>query len=300
MEENQSGCMLCPRMCHAKRAEGKQGYCGADGHIRVARSALHMWEEPCISGTKGSGTVFFSGCHLKCCFCQNHEISRDCKGIDITEETLARMFLTLQSRGAHNINLVSATPYTDAVLRVLDRIRGKELKIPIIWNTGGYEHIETLKRLWGYIDIYLPDCKYYDAARAKRYSKAEDYFSVTMDAIQEMVRQCGEYHISGEEIMTRGVIVRHLVMPGGRHDSLAVIDALKNAFSQKEILISLMSQYTPCFQAENYPEINRRVTKFEYESVAKAVEESGFDGFFQEKASATSAFIPTFFGQTKN
>ena len=300
MEQNREGCTLCPRMCHKDRQQNQRGFCGADGHIRVARSALHMWEEPCISGTRGSGTVFFSGCHLKCCFCQNHEISFGCKGIDITEESLVRMLLTLQSRGAHNINLVSATPYTDAILRVLDRIRAKELTIPIVWNTGGYERTETLKRLRGYIDVYLPDCKYYDAERAKRYSKAADYFTVTMEAIKEMVSQCGAYQIDKDGIMTRGVIVRHLVMPGGRHDSLKVIEALSSAFSSDEIMISLMSQYTPRYETKHHPEIDRRITTFEYQSVAKAVKASGFQGYLQEKTSTTSDFVPRFFGKAKD
>ncbi len=288
------GCRLCPRTCGADRAGGKTGFCGAPAGLRLARAALHMWEEPCISGTRGSGTVFFSGCQLGCVFCQNYQISAACFGADITEDRLCDIFLSLQEQGAHNVNLVSATPYTDAVLRVLDRIRGKDLNIPVVWNSGGYERVETLRRLEGYVDIYLPDYKYHDAARAKKYSAAADYPDVALAAIAEMVRQTGKYELDADGIMTRGTVIRHLVMPGGRHDSIACVDDVARTFGTDEVLLSLMSQYTPFYRAAEFPEINRRVTTFEYESVCKKVREYGFRGFFQEKSSAKEEYTPPF------
>lgn len=289
-----SSCMLCPRMCGAERSNGQRGICGAGNEILLARAALHMWEEPCISGKRGSGTVFFSGCQLGCVFCQNYKISAECFGLPVTEERLAEIFLSLQEQGAHNINLVSAAPYTEAVLRVLDRIRGRELTVPVVWNSGGYERVETLKRLNGYVDIYLPDYKYHSAERAKKYSAAADYPDIALAAISEMVRQTGKYVLDDDGIMTRGSVIRHLVMPGGRHDSIACVDDIAQNFGTDEVLLSLMSQYTPFYRAEEFPEINRRVTTFEYESVCKKVREYGFRGFFQEKSSAKEEYTPPF------
>ena len=288
------GCTLCPRKCGADRNNGQRGFCGAPSEITLARAALHMWEEPCISGTRGSGTVFFSGCQLGCVFCQNYSISAEGFGVSVTEERLAEIFLSLQEQGAHNINLVSATPHTDAVLRVLDRIRGKTLTIPVVWNTGGYETVETLRRLAGYVDIYLPDYKYHDAERAKKYSAAADYPTAALAAIAEMVRQTGKYVLDDDGIMVRGTVIRHLVMPGGRHDSIACVDDIARNSGVDEVLLSLMSQYTPFYRAEDFPEINRRVTTFEYESVCKRVHEYGFEGFFQEKSSAKEEYTPPF------
>ncbi len=289
-----TGCVLCPRRCSADREGGKRGVCGADHTLRLARAALHLWEEPCISGSRGSGTVFFSGCQLGCVFCQNYKISAGCFGAAVTEDRLAEIFLSLQEQGAHNINLVSATPYTDEILRVLDRIRTRALTIPVVWNSGGYERVETLRRLDGYIDIYLPDYKYHDSARAKKYSNAADYPQTALAAISEMVRQTEKYVIGEDGIMVRGTIIRHLVMPGGRHDSIACVDDIARRFGTDEVLLSLMSQYTPFYRAAEFPEINRRVTTFEYESVCKRVREYGFAGFFQEKSSAKEEYTPPF------
>ena len=288
------GCRLCPRTCNAKRGEGTRGYCGAGRELRLARAALHHWEEPCISGTRGSGAVFFSGCPLGCCFCQNYKISHEGFGLEITEDRLAEIFLSLQEQGAHNINLVTATPYTDAVLRVLDRLRGKSLMIPIVWNSSGYERLETLKQLSGYIDIYLPDFKYADAARAKRYSHAEDYPETALSAILEMQRQTGKYVIREDGLLRRGTVVRHLVMPGGRRDSIQVMEELAAHFERDDILVSLMSQYTPCYKSCDYPELNRRVTTFEYESVCDVLTAYGFEGYYQEKSSAKEEYTPPF------
>ena len=290
----QTGCTLCPRACGADRTGTARGICGADHTLRLARAAAHLWEEPCISGTRGSGTVFFSGCQLGCVFCQNYKISTECFGVPVTEERLAEILLSLQEQGVHNINLVSATPYTEAILRVLDRIRGKELTIPVVWNSGGYERVETLRRLDGYVDIYLPDYKYHDPARAEKYSGATDYPETALAAIHEMVRQTGKYVIGEDGIMRRGTVIRHLVLPGGRHDSLACVDDIAQNFGTDEILLSLMSQYTPFYRAAEFPEINRRVTTFEYESVCQRVREYGFEGFFQEKSSAKEEYTPPF------
>lgn len=291
---NDSGCTLCPRICGADRENGGHGFCGAGNTVRLARAALHYWEEPSVSGKEGSGTVFFSGCQLKCCFCQNYKISHECFGADITEERLGEIFLSLQEQGANNINLVSATPYTDAVLRVLDRMRGRELVIPVVWNSGGYERVETLRRLEGYVDIYLPDLKYYDSALSARYSGAADYFPTAMAAIREMVRQTGKPVFDARGMLRKGTIIRHLVLPGCRHDSLRVVAALAENFPTDTVLVSLMSQYTPFYKSTEHPEINRRITTFEYESVCRAVTDAGFDGYFQEKSSAKEEYTPPF------
>ncbi len=293
-QDRNMGCTLCPRMCHADRAAGGVGFCGAGASLRLARGALHMWEEPCISGTRGSGTVFFSGCQLKCCFCQNYKISHEGFGLEVSEDRLCEILLSLQAQGAHNINFVSGTPYIEPILRVLDRIRGRELHIPTVWNTGGYERVETLRRLDGYIDIYLPDYKYHDGARAARYSSARDYSEIALRAIRDMVRQTGPCRFDGEGLLLSGTVVRHLVMPGGRHDSLACIEDLAACFSPDRIRISLMSQYTPFYKSAEHPEIHRRITTFEYESVCKAVLAHGFDGYFQEKSAAREEYTPPF------
>lgn len=289
-----NGCTLCPRMCHADREKDAHGFCGAGKSIRLARAALHYWEEPCISGKEGSGTVFFSGCQLKCCFCQNYRISHECFGADITEERLGEIFLSLQEKGANNINLVSATPYTDAVIRVLDRLRGSKLHIPVVWNSGGYERIETLRRLEGYVDVYLPDLKYHSSALSEKYSGASDYFETALSAITEMVRQTGKYRFDERDILVRGTVIRHLVLPGCRHDSMRVAKAISENFAADTVLVSLMSQYTPFYRSKEFPEINRRITTFEYESVCRMVQDFGYRGYFQEKSAAKEEYTPPF------
>ena len=287
-------CRLCPRKCGARRDAGEIGFCGAPSGIRCARAALHFWEEPCISGTRGSGTVFFSGCPLRCCFCQNAPISRGCFGKDISEQRLSEIFLELQEKGAHNLNLVTATPYTDSILRVLDRIRGTSLHIPVVWNTGGYETEETLRRLEGYVDVYLPDLKFGDPALSSEYARARDYFPVASAAIREMVRQRGEIRYSEDGTLCSGVMIRHLVLPGGRKDSLFLADYLAKTYPPDSVLISLMSQYTPYREDPQHPVLNRRVTRFEYESVCDRIREAGFRGYFQEKQSAREIYTPPF------
>ncbi len=287
-------CRLCPRQCGADRAASR-GFCGLGSDVRIARAGLHMWEEPPISGERGAGTVFFSGCTLKCVFCQNYEISQLKKGRNITESELADEFLRLRDIGAENIELVSPTPFLPSIINVLDKIKPR-LGIPIVMNTGGYERVETIKRLKGYVDVYLPDIKYFDPVRSKKYSGAEDYFEIALEAVKEMVSQTGKPLIDRRGVMQRGVIIRHLVMPGGRADSAKIIGELGKCFSADDILISLMSQYTPMYRAGEFREINRRVSTFEYNFVLDRCLEAGFGGFMQERESATDSYLPEFEG----
>lgn len=287
-------CTLCPRGCSVDRTMGKHGFCGASYKVRLARAALHRWEEPPISGTKGSGTVFFSGCNLKCCFCQNYEISAEGKGFEITTDELAETFLMLQAKGAHNINLVTAAPYVPQILDALE-IAGENLTIPIVYNSGGYESIETLELLRGKVDIFLPDMKYYSSELSAKYSGAADYFETASRAIIKMHELVGAPQFDENGIMKRGVIVRHLVLPNCRHDSAKIIGWLADNFTPQEILVSLMSQYVPMFKALDIKELSRRTSSFEYEYVCKMVEKCGFDGFFQQRSAAEEKYVPEFF-----
>lgn len=252
-----------------------------------------MWEEPCISGSQGSGTVFFSGCTLKCIFCQNYEISQLDKGYAITVNELADIFLQLQEKGAHNINLVSPTPYVPHIIKALDMVKGK-LTIPVVYNCGGYERIETLKMLEGHVQIYLPDLKYFDDTYAKEYSGASNYFETAMQAIKEMVRQVGKPRFDDNGIMQGGVIVRHLALPSLRQDSAKVIDALGEEFARDEIMLSLMSQYIPMHKAIGHPKLGRRISTFEYNKVLETANKFGYEGFSQERSSSSEVYIPPF------
>lgn len=289
---NLHNCTLCPRQCGIDRYNGA-GFCGEKAVIRAAKAYLHMWEEPCISGTNGSGTVFFSGCCLKCKFCQNYRISCEGHGKEITVERLAEIFLELQENGAHNINLVSPTQFVPQIIESLDLCRGK-LTIPIVYNTGGYERVETLKMLEGYVDIYLPDFKYYDNELGKKYSSAENYFEVVTAALKEMYRQVGRYQLDENEIMQKGLVIRHLTLPTHRHDSVKVLEWIAENLPKDEILISLMSQYTPFYRSSEFKELSRRISTFEYNFVLDKAEEFGLDGFMQEKSSAKEEYTPDF------
>ncbi|MGN0605285.1 MAG: radical SAM protein [Oscillospiraceae bacterium] len=292
MEYDITNCRLCPRKCGTDRTVRK-GICGADSRIMAARAALHHWEEPCISGTNGSGTVFFSGCTLKCCFCQNYNISTENHGMEISTERLGEIFLELQDKKAHNINLVNPTHYVPWIIKAIDMIRPK-LQIPIVYNSGGYETIETLEMLEGYVDIFLPDLKYYSAERSARYSKAENYFEYASQAILKMADMAGEIVIDENGIMQKGLIIRHLVMPTGRHDSMKLMDWINENIPHDSFMISLMSQYTPIENCINYPEINRRTATMEYNSVVNHVEKYDFNGFIQERSSAAKEYTPPF------
>lgn len=372
-----SECRLCPRECKVNRTQGQKGICGQTDKVKVARAGLHMWEEPCISGSKGSGTVFFTGCALHCVFCQNHRIANGETGKEITIERLAQIFLELQEKGANNINLVTAGQFVPQIVKALKRAKEKGLYIPIVYNTSAYETVETLKLLEGYVDIYLPDLKYVDKELSKRYSHAPDYFERAKVAIEEMVRQTGdmkfvketgtverenqgekenidkecfkqgdtciqqeverqkdiynadtikmkkqegmqqevtesesyrqkkqidieEYQLRSEKgeqwVMTRGVIVRHLLLPGCAEDSKKVLEYLLEQYGDR-IFISILNQYTPLPHVSSYPEINRKVTEEEYEEVVDFAIGLGIEnGFIQEGEAAAESFIPEFDG----
>lgn len=293
-ERGRGGCMLCPRECGARRAAGERGYCGMPEEPVVARAALHHWEEPCISGEEGSGTVFFSGCTLRCVFCQNHEIAAGRVGKQVTTERLSEIFLELQEQKANNINLVTAEHFLPAVIPAIRMAKEQGLRIPVVYNTGGYEKPETVRALQGLVDIWLPDHKYRDQRLASAYSHAPDYPVWADLALQEMVRQAGEPAFDGRGMMTKGVIVRHLVLPGCVGDSKDVLEYLWDHFGRK-IYVSIMSQYTPLPHVAAYPELNRKVTREEYEEVVDYARFLGMDQvYIQEGECAMESFIPAF------
>lgn len=289
-------CELCPRRCRVDRSE-KAGFCGMGDRIIAARAGLHFWEEPCISGESGSGAVFFSGCVMRCKFCQNNEISRGKKGKEISVERLAEIFLELEEQGALNINLVNPTHFVPQIISSLELARKQGLRVPIVYNSGGYERVETLKMLEGLVDIYLPDVKYFDDELAVKLSSAQNYFETAMSAVSEMIRQTGKpFFDESGEIMKKGTIVRHLVLPNCYKDSVEVIKRVGERFGG-EILFSLMSQYTPFGEVKTNPEfkkMNRRITTFEYQKALDAVLEAGLQGFMQEKSSAKEEYTPSF------
>lgn len=290
-------CTLCPRGCGVDRTSGARGFCGASDVVCVGRAALHAWEEPPLSGERGSGTVFFTHCTLGCVFCQNRTISRrEAQGKPVTQERLAGIFLELQTQGAHNINLVTASHYAPTVRAALQQARAKGLYIPIVYNCGGYETVETLRMLNGLIDIYLPDFKYYSSYYAGMYSGAPDYPDFAKEAIAEMVHQTGALQFDQTGMMTRGTIVRHLMLPGLAGDTAQVLRYLAEHFGDR-ILVSLMRQYTPFGMAERYPELDRKITDGEYEQAVTLFSELGLAGFLQDKESISESFIPSFEGQ---
>ena len=295
MDNKTSVCTLCPRECNVNRREGNAGVCGVAGEdIYLARAALHMWEEPCISGEEGSGTVFFSGCPLRCVYCQNYNIANAKTGKAVTKERLSEIFLELQGKDANNINLVTPTHYTPEIVWAVKRARKQGLTLPIVYNCSGYEKVETLKMLEGIVDIYLTDFKYMDSEIAKRYSHAPDYPKVAKSALEEMVRQTKEAVFSEDGMMQKGVIVRHLLLPGYLSNAKSVVQYIYETYGDK-VFLSLMNQYTPLPQVEKYPEINRRVTEEEYEELVDFAIEIGVEnGFIQEGETAKESFIPEF------
>ena len=290
-------CNICPRECGVDRDSGKMGFCRAPSELLVAKIMLHKWEEPCIAGEGGAGTIFFSGCNLRCIFCQNCEISRGDKGEIMTEGQLEEAILSLIDRGAECIEFVTPTHYTARIVGILKRIKPM-LSVPVVWNSGGYESVESLRRLEGLVDIYLPDFKYFDGEIAKSYSSAPDYLPVATAALREMLRQVGKPIFDKRNMMKKGTAVRHLVLPGHRNDSIAVLEHLAKGFGSDSFLLSLMSQYTPDFYASSgcaeYKNLTRRLTKFEYDSVMKKAEELGFEGYFQGIDSASRKYTPDF------
>ena len=290
-----SECRLCPRDCRADRENGRRGFCGVAGNnIKCARAALHLWEEPCISGNTGSGAVFFSGCPLRCVYCQNRDIAGADRGLEITEARLAEIFLELAQQGAANINLVTPTHYTREILRAVLRAREQGLTLPMVYNCSGYEKVSTLKMLEGIVDIYLTDFKYMDTEAAKAYSRAPDYPEVAKAALAEMVRQTGAAVFDEEGMMKRGVIVRHLLLPNHLKNAKGVVKYVYETYGDR-VYLSLMNQYTPLPGMEAYLELNRRVTKREYDRLLDYALSLGVENaFIQEGETAKESFIPAF------
>ena len=285
-------CTLCPRNCRVEREEqAGHGVCGVGSLPKIARAGLHMWEEPCISGSRGSGAVFFSGCGPKCVFCQNESISHGGEGKIVSIQRLSEIFRELEAAGAHNINLVTAAQFAPAVIAALKIYRPK---IPIVYNSSGYETVETLRMLEGYVDIYLPDYKYIDSGMAKLLSGAADYPSVALEAIREMVRQTGEAVYDENGMMLRGTQIRHLVLPGLTGDSMKILTTIADEFPG--VPVSLMGQYTPFGKALFIPGMNRRVTKKEYKRVLAHMDAIGLPGYRQELESADAQYVPAFDG----
>ena len=283
------GCILCPRQCGVDRTK-RTGYCGSSNLPKVARAAKHHWEEPCISGIEGSGTVFFSGCTLGCVFCQNREISCGGTGREVTVDHLADIFKRLEAQGVHNLNLVTPTHFTHQILQALELAKPT---VPVVMNCGGYERVETLRQWKGRVQVYLPDLKYFSTELSAKYSAVPDYFAVASKAILEMHSQQPQLVWEGD-LLKRGLIVRHLVLPGCMKDSLEILDFLDKNLPKDSFLLSLMSQYTPTEACKAYPEINRRVTTYEYRKVADRAAELGFSGFAQDRRSAKEEYTPPF------
>lgn len=297
LKENMNICTLCPRQCRVNRLQGKTGFCLMPAQLRVARAALHMWEEPCISGTgeaaPGSGTVFFSGCTLRCVYCQNYDIAAGSFGKEITVERLADIFLELQEKGAANINLVTPTHYTPQIIRALDMVKHR-LHIPVLSNTSGYECVQTLKMFDGYVDIYLTDFKYWDNTLAEKYSNAPDYPEVAKSALAEMVRQTGLPVFDSSGMMQKGVIVRHLMLPGQLLDSKHIVRYVYETYGDR-VYLSLMNQYTPLEHVRDIPELNCKVKKKSYDKLVDFAIGLGVqNAFIQGGEAAKESFIPSF------
>lgn len=293
-------CVQCPRRCGADRDNGETGYCRETGTLRIARAALHPWEEPPISGRTGSGTVFFSGCNLRCVFCQNGHVSHAGLGRNVSPEELAAEMLRLRDEGAANINLVTPTHFTEQLIDVLSAVK-PTLGIPVVWNSGGYESPETIYRLAGLVDIFLPDFKYVSPELSAAYSGAPDYGEVAATALRTMYELVGDVAFDGDGLMKKGVLVRHLVLPGCRRDSVAVLHKIADTVPVGGVRISLMSQYTPEFAAQcAYANLHRRVTSFEYDDVVKQAVSLGFEGYFQRRSSATERYTPLFEQDARN
>ena len=288
-------CRQCPRECHIDRQGEHYGFCASPDEFLVARVGPHAWEEPPISGSRGSGTIFFGGCNLHCVFCQNRAISHGGVGRKMNDDALLDAMLRLQDAGAHNINLVTPSHYTTQLAHLLERARPK-LNVPIVWNSSAYESVDSLRMLDGLVDVYLPDAKYFSPAVSAAYSTAPDYYAVAVRAIGEMIRQVGDARLySDDGILLRGIIVRHLILPGCRSDSIDLLTSLAKKFGTDAFLLSLMGQYTPEFAEDApYPNLQRHLTLFEYQSVQKCATDLGFDGFSQDLTSATSKYTPDF------
>lgn len=289
-------CMLCPRKCGVDRTGGEVGFCKSSDKIKIARSALHFWEEPCISGENGSGTVFFSHCTMKCVYCQNYKISTQNCGKYVTEDELAECFLDLENQGAHNINLVTPTHFVPQIISAILKARKKGLTLPIVYNTSGYENVETIKMLDGIVDIYLPDFKYFDDKYAIKYSSAKDYFKIASSAIKEMFNQVGKCEFTEDGILKKGVIVRHMMLPGLLFDTKKILDYLFAEYGN-DIYISIMSQYTPLSTLpKEFSELNKKINPDHYDAILDYAERIGIENaYIQEGSSASESFIPDFY-----
>ena len=287
-------CNICPRKCNVDRSDNK-GFCGSTDKIKVARAALHMWEENCISGNEGSGTVFFSGCNLRCVFCQNYNISFLNNGWEVSVNELADIFLDLQGQGANNINLVTPTHFVTQIIKALDIAKNNGLNIPIVYNCGGYESVETIEKLKGYVDVFLPDFKYCSSELSGKYSKAADYFEVASKALKKMYEITGPPVFNEKGMLQKGIIVRHLMLPGCIKDSKKVLKYLHDTYDNN-IYISIMSQYTPLPHVAKYEELNRKLYPAEYKRLVEYAMEIGIEnGFIQEEDVADESFIPEFY-----
>ena len=298
IEEMMRDCTLCPRRCHADRMAGQRGFCGEGTEPKAARAALHFWEEPCISGSCGSGAVFFSGCNLQCVYCQNYDISVRNVGKPLSVHRLAGIFLELQEKGAANINLVTACHFLPQICLALTEAKEQGLKIPVLYNSSGYEEPASLRLLEGLADIYIPDLKYCSSQLSARYSQAADYFEKASAAIAEMVRQTGAPVIDPDTgLMKKGVIVRHLLLPGHAGDSKKVLRYLHDTYGN-DIYVSIMNQYTPLEHVAGIPGLNRRITPIEYEKILAFADKIGIEnGYMQEGDTAAESFIPAFDGE---
>lgn len=294
MENLLNHCTLCPRRCGVNRNAGARGFCGAGRTVRVARTMLHAWEEPCLVGAHGAGAVFFSHCTLRCVYCQNHTISHEGSGTEMSAAELASCFLTLQQDGAATLDLVTPTHYTPQILTALCIARAQGLSLPVVWNTSGYETVENIDRLAGAVDIYLPDLKYASEESGRRCSAAPDYAAAAWAALGAMVAQAGAVQFAADGRLMRGVLVRHLVLPGHRHESIALVRRLWETFGDA-IQLSLMRQYTPLYRAAEFPPLHRRLTTFEYESVVAAARDLGMERVYVQSAEAVGAqYVPDF------
>lgn len=289
-------CRLCPRACVVDRSAGKKGYCRAPLRPKVARAALHFWEEPCLSGNQGSGAVFFSHCNLKCVFCQNYQISQEHYGREVDIPTLAAIFLDLEKKGAHNINLVSPTPYIPQIAAAIKKARSSGLEIPTVYNSNAYEEVSALAQLEGLVEIYLPDLKYTSAENAGTFSGAPDYFPVATKAILEMYRQVGLPSFDANGLMTKGLMIRHLILPGQLVETLQALNWIA-ANLPRGVYVSLMAQYFPAYRALQTPPLNRRLTEQEYARAVDALLDLGLEyGYTQELTAADECYTPTFDG----